>query len=789
MLIDVETRLAESSFDEYPIQRGNGRITITTDSISFEQFQVDYYENSFETSGTVGYGDRIKLEIIARLGNLDRYKGKLFVDQPGGRGYAEATLTGMTAYPDLAGFFISDSLWLYGLVSDRFRADFSVDRFLTGQQGEVEITFFDGFAWDLPYDSGYAHLTLDSNLVTVDTLALRSETTFLSGKGTLDKEIYPRQMIIDTLSLTMFERSFHNDSVIAFQIDSSGFEIRKAALAGDQASLSLTGRIDFDESMAAQVTLKQVQMSPWLALFGREEEVDGFLSCQVDLGGYFLNPVIDWNGGIDSLRYRDLYLGDVWATLRYENQLLILDSFSVVSDTGWYVARGDFYANLEFSADDIDRLPNRPFDIRVTARDHRFDLVSLVMPSVEQLSGEFAADIRLSGTPQDPHLEGTAYLRKGRLKYFDLVDPIIVDSAGVEMVDNRINIEGITAYVKDKGKKRYANLEGEITVKSLDNFHYDLEIELPKEFPFRYELEDIEGKVEGDLQVVGDTPPLVTGDLTLISMKYRANFASVNEGSPIMAALSGENTWDLNINIDILSNYWIKNEDIDAQFSGFINILREKGEYQFVGEMEILRGRGFLFDKTFRIDPGSRITYDGIERLNPRLDIIARTRVPVSSFEEEETTSQEDLAIHITGTLENPEFNTLEGDARFTREDILPLLTNNYYSKNVVGSGLSALISSQVSQIGTRRLSSLGVETFEINPGYEGGQLDLAKSRVTLGFYTVPNLYLYGRSSLSGATGQEVGFEARFRKWLLLEGSRDEEELYHVNMRLHWEFE
>jgi hypothetical protein len=43
-----------------------------------------------------------------------------------------------------------------------------------------------------------------------------------------------------------------------------------------------------------------------------------------------------------------------------------------------------------------------------------------------------------------------------------------------------------------------------------------------------------------------------------------------------MAALAMENSWDLDLSIDIPSNYWIKNEDIDAELSGQLNLVREK---------------------------------------------------------------------------------------------------------------------------------------------------------------------------------------------------------------------
>ncbi len=138
LALTIGADLFESEFDGYPIQTGSGKMIITTDSIIFpEPFAVSYYENQFTVAGKIDYRNDLSLDVIAHLNNLDRYRGKLFINQPGGRGYGQAHLGGRTSDPDLKGYFTSDSLWLYGMYSDSFDATFDIDRFLTGRQGSV----------------------------------------------------------------------------------------------------------------------------------------------------------------------------------------------------------------------------------------------------------------------------------------------------------------------------------------------------------------------------------------------------------------------------------------------------------------------------------------------------------------------------------------------------------------------------------------------------------------------------------------------------------------------------
>jgi hypothetical protein len=97
-------------------------------------------------------------------------------------------------------------------------------------------------------------------------------------------------------------------------------------------------------------------------------------------------------------------------------------------------------------------------------------------------------------------------------------------------------------------------------------------------------------------------------------------------------------------------------------------------------------------------------------------------------------------------------------------------------------SGASNFISQQVGRLGSRYI---GVETLEIDPVY-GDKFDPLGTRLTVGKYWGPNLYIYGRSAISLETGQELGFEYRLKRFLLIEGHRDQDNLYHLNLNFNW---
>jgi hypothetical protein len=797
--LDLDVKIAESSFDEYPIQEASGKLNVTTDSIRFfDGFAVRYFENWLKASGKVDYSGLMDLMVEGNIPRLDRYTGRFFIKEPAGRGRFNGNIIGKTSDPSVRGTFTSDSLWLYELYSTGVSAELEIDHFFSSPSGDVRCRFDSGLAWDIPYDSIFSIMRIDSGHVMIDSLFSENAYSSISTRGNFWYDVYPSQLRLDTLRWTLFSQRFTNSGPVRVDIDSAGYAFVSSKITDGEGQFAIGGRVNYDESLAASIDLENAQLAPWIQLFRDDLPMTAIASCRVNLQGDLAHPAFVADGSLDSLTYEDLELGDMSFGVRYDDRKMTVDSVVVLSHPGVYRAEGSFYVDLALTQRPIERLPRLPMSLTVSMSDTVFNLVFLFLPSVEDLSGQFYAGFNLTGTPAEPHLNGKAWLKGGRLKYFDLRDTLFTDSAEITMEDNQIVFDRIEAYVYDfrkKGHKSFAILDGEIVVKSLDTLFYDIDVTLPREFPFRYELEDIIGVVEGELHIEGDNTPKVTGDLQLITMRYEAEFARAEEGSPLMQTLNSGDSWDLDINFDIPSNYWIKNSDVDAELWGAINLIRESGNYRFVGDMTFLRGRGFLFDKTFRIDAGSTVIFEDIEYLNPRLDITAWTRIPGQRRETDSVREDIDLCVRVTGTLEAPQIDPCEG-SQFSQGDILPLIVANYYSSDTAqASGQFSqrtldYLSRPLSQAGERGLRRLGkfigvgVETFEIDPGYSG-ELDPLKSKYTLGLSPAEKLYVFG--NYSAVKGGAVGFEYRFNKSFFLQGRRDENELYQLNLQLHWE--
>jgi hypothetical protein len=796
MAIDLGLNLDESYFDIYHLHKASGQMTIGEEGLYiFPGFQVNYYDNRFMCDGGVDFGGDVTISCRADLVDLSDFEHQTFIDLPAGRATAEFSFTGPTNDPDLRAHCVSDSVWFYDFFSGDFETSFDVKSFFHRMQGPIVLECRAGEAWGFPYDSLYSEMTLDSNLLLIDTGFIANNISRTEVSGILDFESYPQELLLDSVVIDLSGRTFASDGPQSILIDSAGYIFERININASDGDLSFSGRADYSDSIDINWKINNISISPWVKLFNDSLEIDGRLSSVGSAYNTLETPEFSLTAGIDSLQFRSLVLGDLQVYLSYEDSTLLIDSSFLKSEQGLYTASGEFPINLA-PGNENGLFDDREQDISIVAADKQLNLAAYILESVEYITGDFTAEIDLTGKPLQPQLNGTSSLKNGVVKLLDLQDRLEKVDVELEMSNKLVTITNATAEVPHRKGKGHGQVSGggTVLVKEINSFLYALRLQAT-DMPINYELGDVTGRADAELWVNGETPPRVTGMITMPTATYRESFEET--GFSLLSALEADKTWDLDLMVDFPSNFWVKNDDIDAEFSGSVNILRTAGVYNFLGTLEIIRGKYFFLDKTFKMIPGGLIMYDNIEEPDPKLDLEISTRIRTptrfSDFESENNYSYE-LMLAVTGTLNNPNFMG-SGDSPVSSESILPALLADYrpdvdttagnrvLTSRITVGGMG-LLASQFSKLGTR---TLGVETFEIYPG-EGQGFDPLGTRVTIGAYTFRNLYVFGSSYFDINKGQEVGMEYRLGRHYLFEGRRDESNLYHLNLKLHWEY-
>ncbi len=791
MIIDIDVALDESYFDRFHFHKGTGQMAITKKGMHFfPGFQIIYHDNRFVAEGSLEYHGDLEITGRADLNDLSNFRHQTFIDLPAGRAQAQYLFTGPVNDPDLSGHLDSDSIWFYDFYSSEFKADFSINSFIRSKRGDISISSGPGVAWSFPFDNVNSEMKIDSNLLFIDSLLFDNNFSFGRANGQLDYELYPRQFILENLNFNLTGREFASAGDQLILIDSSGFLLDYIDIRTSLGKMSFQGRANYDETVDLIWDIGNISIAPWIELINDSLEIDGWLFSQGEITGHLNDPDMKLNVRLDSLRYRGLNLGDMLGYFTYEDSTLYIDSSSLKSPEGLYEAVGEFPINLAIDSG-VQRFDGRQQEINVIAHDRRLDLAAFVLESVEYITGDFSAEFELTGQPLRPHINGVSSLKNGTIKLIDLNDKLVNIDVDLEMSDRLITLNNATADVPNKIKKIPGTVtaSGTILINDINNYRFAINLKC-LDMPMNYEMGDFTGMADATLMVDGATPPMVSGTIKMQSAEYRENFAE-ETGFNLLTALQADQSWNLDLMVECPSNVWVKNDDINAEFFGNINILRQAGQYNFLGTLEVIRGKYDMIAKTFKFTPGGTITYNNIEDPNPELNMIMTTRMRsynrFSDFEHESNYSYE-LELLITGTLDNP-IITGTGDTPISTEAILPTLwtggTGDSASSNdQFTSGLGTIVAGQLTRLGTR---SLGVETFEIDPSYGSG-FDAAGTRLTIGAYTLPNLYVFGSSFFDVARGQEVGAEYRVGRHSVFEGRRDESNLYHFSFKFHWEY-
>jgi hypothetical protein len=344
------------------------------------------------------------------------------------------------------------------------------------------------------------------------------------------------------------------------------------------------------------------------------------------------------------------------------------------------------------------------------------------------------------------------------------------------------------AQAKDGGAVEAA---GRMIFRGLSEIDYDLDIH-GRNVDARYEYADFTGRFDFDLEVNGPTPPTIEGQVRVREVNYLDPFEATDSLTMVATRVEPDTTaWDLYLDVSIPKNAWTKNRDVNAEWSGEMQVLRQRGEWNYLGRLEPLRGSYYFLGKRFRNLRGE-IVFDDVHRVDPRLDLEADVHLAFASDTQLVTgtapVSHREVTVKLEGRLSEPKIipPAWLGERNF----ILALNPLGHpESRSELGFAQSAalgaagLLAGELERLGTR---TLGVETFELRPSESGG-LGLQDTRFSIGAYLLPDIYVYGTSGFDLSRGAEFGFEYRWKNWLTVQGSRDYNNLYNFDLNLKWE--
>jgi autotransporter translocation and assembly factor TamB len=811
--LNFSLELEPGRFDRYSFSKASGTLSVTTEDVKFDKDFHLWYKNTEVTGeGRIGFYDTLNLTGRAIFNDLRDFRNQTFVKEIEGRGRFDFIAYGPFSDFALEGRFESDSIWGYKLFCSDLKADLKIKKFISRKGGVIQLLLWKGNAWGIPYDSLSSQILLEGDSVRIDSTRMFNNSLSLIFFGNLDISRYPQNLTFEKISLDY--RGNKIESAIPARIEIDTLEVRfiENNFRMNGGSFSLSGRMDYYERMNLKFDLKNMQVLSWERLSFPTRKIDGKLNATVELKGDFKNPEINLYTEIRDINYEGVDLGFLSGSMSYKDKKLFLDKVSLMHLDGNYSLSGIIPINLSFYPVS-DRFLDQSQNLVFKGEGNRFSLICLFIPDLEYLQGLFKGEVIITGTPLHPKLEGDLELSQGTLKLVHIQNPITQVRGKLRMENENLYIEEVRGFAlqekitNDNLLKKFWHiifpeekikgelfLYGNINLGDIRRFKYELTL-VGRDLPLSYEYADLVSTVDFNLEISGVSPPLVSGEILFSHLAFRDPFNSLMQataGPPIPQ----ENLWDLELNLSGDNNFWVLNQDMQAEFKGEVLLSRKSGDLKLLGDLETIRGKYFIYGTTFKIEKGSFV-FDNIQKIDPKLDFLVSSSLNGSTYSVKDSMAQtgQEVELAIVGTLSAPEIKPASGSP-YSKEQIAELLAfhqrfstgesggGSLFQYKLAGSLGEAYANRFLENLATR---SIGVETFEIKP-LEPGKFSLWESEVTVGKYISNKVYLRYTRRLTESTGQEGGLEYRLSKRFYLEGNRDKQGLFHLGLNLYWEY-
>jgi autotransporter translocation and assembly factor TamB len=762
--MQVKCDLDSVSMEDFFFDEVAGRIEFDLERIRFLTGSRARYKNTFlEAAGVLVYTGDIDIAGNARFEDLTDFTDQTFLKQLGGRASAGFHLTGPTENFDIDVFFDSDSCWTYGLEPGEIHLYAELKSFIGHRVGGVSGRWTGGSVYSVPTDSGYFETTVSGERVFLDTVFVAGMDGGVWFKGFYDGTRVPPVFQADSIRGDIYGNRFSSLAPVILNIYPDRVEFDEFILGYLDGLLAVDGAVTNDLEMAVNFESSGFQIEPILSQISPDRQIRGIWNGSASLRGDFESPDIIFNLEIDSLSVDEVYLGSLEARADYSNGYITAEYAKLQSDYGIYNISGRLPLDLSFTEVE-NRLPEDAIDFSMESSGSRLLLSEAFISNVERFDTDFSFRINVSGTYANPKLTGSGELKNGVLKVIDLVNPLTDLRASIRMENEMIYVDSVRATVaggekylgkaignllsrgKDRGDKPLIVASGTLRLLGLGDIFYDLHVKGQNVY-FMTDAYDVSGLVDLDLNIRGETPPTIYGNINILRLDIRDEFKNFAgpDYDPAFSAVEDSTVWDLDLNVSAVNNIQVKNIEMDAELKADIRVRRHLGIMRFLGELQTIRGSYNLLGlKKFRFESG-RLIYKDLATVDPDIDFLLTTRRRVT--DQKSGTVPYTLQIHVGGTLLEPEITSQD----LSQEDLLrELLKGSVAGEPFTDGGSTAEILTSVTNLAT----SMGLDPLTAYNIIEEFEIDAYgdETRISIAKYLSRNLNV----GLSGAVSRDV---------------------------------
>ena len=581
-------------------------------------------------------------------------------------------------------------------------------------------------------------------------------------------------------------------SEVAVQWGGGQIEVKDLRLVSGDQQLAVNGAIG----------------SPGASLAVRAENVDIAQLDQLVLLNHGMSGRLDVtatvSGATDAIRaqgefsltqgaFRDFTFQSLGGDVKYGGSGITVDVRLQQDPEHWLTASGYLPTALFQSArrGEEAKTPAEGSHIDLRVESSRIDLgvIQGFTQYVTNVTGALQADVRVTGTSQDPDMNGAIEIQGGALTIPDLgtaytgidtrieLRPEAVSIREMRIVDEhqKVLTVGGTLGVEERA---VGSVDISITSEDfevIDNDLADLKLDTNVKVTGNVRAPRVVGTVEVETGTidVAEVLELTTSDPYELEPTTMWGPPAPEDEAPQPSVFDG---LDLDVSLSIPSNLVLQGSDIrpanapisigDANVTvgGLLQIRKPRGtsDVRLVGEVNTVRGNYEFQGRRFELMRDGRIRFAGGDEINPLLDLRARRVISgVETF------------VNVGGTMREPELR-FSSNPPLGEADILSLIVFNS-PINELGEGQQVSLAERAGALAGGYLASglaqsigsaLELDEFEIQAQGETGGPTL-----TVGEQVGEKLFFRVRQAFGAAQMTEFILEYQIADYLRLQGA------------------
>ena len=607
-------------------------------------------------------------------------------------------------------------------------------------------------------------------------------------------------------------------------------ELESIRLVSTDQSLDVNGTIALKGDAptgALDVKAQNVDLQQLETLLLQNRGFAGRLTADAKVTGTVANPAIDGrieirNGAFQTYKYESLI-----ADLDYTGRRMQIDATLNQSATERITAKGTAPLSLfrRGTGGHTAATADEAVDLHITSTAMNLGLVQGFTDFVADVTGTLQADLRVTGSGDDPHVVGHIDIRNGAfgiplggvsytglntrinltddtatLQEFQILDEhggplrvsgslavhekqlgavnIALESDNFEVIDNELGDVGVDASVKITGELRRPRIEGKVKLEAAR-----LEVSrIMQLFYDPYSTEAIPDVVSAERTVAASGS---AEEATKAALK-KAQLSAAAPGAERAAAEAPPAPegffapLSLDLQLEIPENLVLRGDDlrpggptgtalgdINLTVGGNVNLRKDPGrQLVLIGTVETVRGTYQFQGRRFELARGGQIRFVGEPDFNPFIDITATRLIPNTGVE---------ARVQVTGTARTPEL-TLSSNPPLEESDILALIVFNR-PVNELGTGERSSLAATAGGIATGFIAAplgdsigraLDLDLFEITTSTETGDLGAG---VTLGHQIGERMFVKLHQQFGERNVTEFMIEYQLAKFLRLEAT------------------